>query len=95
MQTTLLLFCGRFASVPIMHPSAPDISYALVTGSAPEWASAANFTAEDAQVYFELDVIFSDPILALEAANVLVEAGNAISQTFPGFILDVKHISNI
>ena len=72
-----MLFCDRFDTVRNSEPSAPQVKYVTLTGSAPQWAVAVDVQASDPLVYFELEVIFADPVADLRATNVAIEAGTA------------------
>ena len=78
-----MYFCDRFDSLPNGEPSAPQIRYTQISGTAPQWAVAAGAMGNDSQVYFELEVIFADPVPDLTPDNILVEAGSLISAGCP------------
>ena len=74
MQAELLLFCGSLNPTRGL-PAAPSLTYATLTGVQPPWAVAADLTADIAYVYFELDVVFSDPVVTLLPNNIMIESG--------------------
>ena len=74
VQVELLLFCGRLNPTRGL-PAAPSLTYITLTGVQPSWALAADLTADLAYVYFELDVVFSDPVATLLPDNIIVESG--------------------
>ena len=74
-QASLLLFCNRFSVERNRAPSAPQVRYVTLTGTAPPWAVAADAPASDPLVYFEVEVIFADPVADLRASNIAIEAG--------------------
>ena len=74
MQAELLLFCGRLNRTRGL-PVAPSLTYVNLTGVQPSWAVAADLTADIAYVYFELDVVFSDPVVTLRPDNIMIESG--------------------
>ena len=78
LQATLQLFCSRLYSGVSKSPSAPDIRYTLLTGTAPHWAIADDIQSQDPQVYFELTVIFADPVVDLKADNLAIEIGDLV-----------------
>ena len=78
VQASLLLFCDRFDTARNPQPSAPQVKYVTLTGTAPQWAVAADAQAVDPLVYFELEVIFADPVATLRASNLAIEAGTSL-----------------
>ena len=77
LQASLLLFCDRFNSARNFEPAVPQVKYVTLTGTAPQWAVAADAQAIDPLVFFELEVIFADPVADLRANNLAIEAGTA------------------
>lgn len=71
-----MLFCDRFKYLPDAVPSPPNVTYSAISGTAPEWAAAVDLDTNSSQVYFELEVIFADPVAELTAQNIAIEAGN-------------------
>ena len=69
-----MLFCGRLNPTRGL-PAAPSLTYVTLTGVQPSWAVAADLTADIAYVYFELDVVFSDPVVTLLPVNIIIESG--------------------
>lgn len=80
VQANLVLFCDRFDPTPDVQPASPNVTYVTLTGTAPQWAVAEDMQAQDPRVYFELEIVFADPVIDLKASNLFIEAGG-ISET--------------
>ena len=70
-----------------MQPTAPNATFVTLTGTAPSWAANASLPTNKLLVYFEMDVIFHDPVFTLLPDNIVVETGKA-SQLSAKFSLD-------
>jgi len=91
LQTNLTLFCGRFNITRNPDPAPPNVTFVSLSGSEPEWAVAVDGSPNPSQVYFEIDVIFADPVVRLLAQTLEIEAGME-RYLFVGIVLILKGI---